>query len=84
MSDGEHGDFVIKINEAFDNDFSSSGAAAFLRVLPGFFDVGGGFDYALTVAGGTHDWLNHARRTDFRHRLQKFLFAGGKTVRRSL
>src|SRR5690606_3059923 len=52
MAHGQQGDFVIEIDEAFDNHLALAGAAAALGVVPGGINIGVGFYRALALAGG--------------------------------
>ncbi len=80
VTDGEHGDLVVEIDEAFDDDLALAGAATFLGVLPGVGDVGLGFDNTLALAGAAHNGLHDAGHADFFNGCAEFLFGGGKDV----
>ena len=83
MTDGQLGDFVIKIHKAFHNDLTGTGTAAFLCITPGFINIRFGMDGTLAVAGGTHDRLDHAGNADLLDRRIKFRTVRCKTVGRS-
>jgi hypothetical protein len=46
-------DFVIEIDEAFDDHAAGTCTAAGLRVIPGFLNVGFALDHALAFAATT-------------------------------
>ena len=81
-ADGQLGDLVVEVHEAFDDDPARSGPAAFLRDLPRRIDVLFLLDGALAVAGGAHDGLHHAGKTDLLDGLTVFLVGSGEAVGR--
>ena len=84
MTHREHGDLVIELDEAFDDDFALAGASAFLRILPRIFDVGRGFNHALAFATAAHDGLHHAGHADLFNGSAEFLLGARKDIRRGL
>ena len=51
VPDGEQGDFVVEVYEAFDNDLACTGSAAGLGILPGSLNIIFTAYGALTFAG---------------------------------
>ncbi|MNG39696.1 hypothetical protein D3C84_1279120 [compost metagenome] len=50
MPNGQQGNFIIKIDEAFDDNSTFTGTPAFLGVVPGFLHIVGALEQALAFA----------------------------------
>jgi hypothetical protein len=57
---GQQGDFVVEVDEAFDDDAPVAHAAAGHGVVPGFLHVGRAVDLALALARAAHHRLDDA------------------------
>ena len=68
VADGEQRDFVVEIDESFDDAAALPGTSARLRVFPRGFDVLRAAHEALAFAGAAHYGLDHARQTERRDR----------------
>ena len=79
-ADGEQGDFEIEIHHPLDDHPPGAGAAALLRIAPGFAELVSRADKALTFAGGAHHWFDDARQTDVGDRRAEAFFAVGKAI----
>ncbi|MNY08779.1 hypothetical protein D3C86_1416500 [compost metagenome] len=82
MAHGQQGDFVVEIDEAFDDHPTFTGTATFLGVVPGFLHVIDAAQQALALARGTHDRLDHARETEVFNGFAVVLEGVGEVVRR--
>ena len=81
--DGTHGqqrDLVVELDESLDDDAFPRDPGPGPRVLPGTVDVVRGADDTLTLPGGTHDGLDHARVARLPDRLNEFRVGGGESV----
>ena len=86
---GELGDFVVKVDEAFDDDAAVAHAATGHGVVPGFFHVLGAVDFALTLARAAHHGLDDAgvadatvnRSLQLLQRIAELVGAGGQAQR---
>lgn len=64
MTYREKRDFIVEIDEPFDDHASGSRPTSFLRILPGPVDLFGRTDDALPVSRRAHYRLHDARRPD--------------------
>ncbi len=62
----ELGDFVVEVDEAFDDDAAVAHAAAGHGVVPGLLHAGRAVDLALALAGAAHHGLDDAGVTNAR------------------
>ena len=61
---GQLGDFVVEIDETFDDHTALGHAATGHGVVPGLLHIGGAVDLALALAGAAHHRLDHAGVAD--------------------
>ncbi|MNT12200.1 hypothetical protein D3C72_1471200 [compost metagenome] len=86
---GELGDFVVKVNETFDDDAAVADAATGHGVVPGLRHVSRAVDLALALAGAAHHGLDDAGIPDARvdgglqlgQRVAELVGAGGHAQR---
>ena len=83
MTYREKRDFIVEIDEPFDDHASGSRPTSFLRILPGPVDLFGRTDDALPVSRRAHYRLHDARRPDLPDGFDELLVVGSETVRRS-
>ena len=80
MAHGKQSDFIIEIDEAFDDDGGTTRARFFTGNAPGFVDITRALNHALAFAGGAHDRFYNAGDADGIDRCTEFGFVGGKPV----
>ena len=82
MAHREQGDFVVEVDEAFDDDAPRPGAAARLCVVPRPLHIGRGPEGALALARAGHHRLDHAGHANGGHRCLKRVMRVGKPIGR--
>ena len=82
VAHGEQGDFVIEVDEAFDDDPAFARTTAFLRVVPSLLHIVSAAQQALAFARRTHHRLDHTRETQVFDRFAVVLEGVSEVVRR--
>ena len=83
MTHGQQGDFIVKVNKAFNDDPALPCTATLLRVVPGSLYIIGTAQKALALARRTHYRFDHTRKAQVQHGGAVVFEGVGKVVRRS-
>ena len=82
MAYGQKGDFVVKVDKAFNDNPALARTTAFLRVVPRSLYIVGAAQQALALARRTHHRLDHTRKAQVQHGGAVVFEGVGKVVRR--